>query len=73
MRAREGWRRLGNCGEGHGGVEGPGKGDEAHGRLGRAMERVVRSREGWNEPRMGGEGHGGLERPGRVEESQGVL
>ena len=47
MRAREGWRRLGNCGEGHGGVEGPGKGDEAHGRLGRAVEKVVRSRKGW--------------------------
>ena len=45
MRAREEWGGLGKDGEGHGGVEGPGKGDEAHGRLGRAMESIVRSRE----------------------------
>ena len=59
-RAMEGWK-------------GPGKGNEVHEGLGRAMERVVRSSEGWREPRRGGQVQGGLERPGSVEESQGVL
>ena len=45
MRSIAEWRRAGRSGEGHGGVEGPGKGDEVHGRLGRAMERVATSRE----------------------------
>ena len=45
MRARKEWRGLGKGGDSHGGVEGSGKGDEAHGRLGRAMESIVRSRE----------------------------
>ena len=45
MRAREEWGGLGKDGEGHGEKEGPGKGDEAHERLGRAMESIVRSRE----------------------------
>ena len=48
MRVSEEWRGLENGGEGHGGVEVPGKGDEAHGRFGRAMERMVRSREELN-------------------------
>ena len=45
MRSIAEWRRAGRSGEGHGGVEGPGKGEEVHGRLGRAMERVATSRE----------------------------
>ena len=44
MRAIPEFRGPKRSGEGHGGVEGPGKGDEAHGRLGRAMESIVRSR-----------------------------
>ena len=50
MRAREGWRGLGKGGIGQGGVEGPGKSDDVHAGLRRAMERVVRSNEGWREP-----------------------
>ena len=45
MRVSEEWRGLEKGGEGHGEVEGSGKGYEAHGRFGRAMERMVRSRE----------------------------
>ena len=67
MRARKEWRGLGKGGDSHGGVEGSGKGDEAHGRLGRAMESIVRSREELKRAREGWKG------PGRIGDVQGLL
>ena len=67
MRAREEWRGLGKGGEGHGGVEGPEKGDKAPERLRRAMESIVRCREELNRAREG------WKWPGRVGEVQGLL
>ena len=67
MRAMPEFRGPKRSGEGHGGVEGPGKGDEAHGRLGRAMESIVRCREELNRAREG------WKWPGRVGEVQGLL